>query len=100
MKSTPYEQAQCDFVKAYWAWKRREITEEPLPGAFGLHPEVGEGLARQVHIEFERQVVSRIINVRTKSEEPTRIGAGHQLALLGPVRPSDIAPPDEQGSAA
>ena len=47
---------EINFVKAYWAWKRRQRVTEPQGPEFGLDAIRAECLARQVHWEFERDV--------------------------------------------
>lgn len=52
-------QKEQGFVKACWAFKRRERTEEPTHEEFGISWPMAEALARQVQAEFERQVMRK-----------------------------------------
>jgi hypothetical protein len=60
-KLSPEEEATRRFCKAYWAWLRRDLVEEPLPVDFGVDPQFGEAVARQIHIEFEDRVMQKTL---------------------------------------
>lgn len=51
------DQRPALFALEFWRWLRRQIPDEPKPGAFGLSPGQGESIARQCHIEFERKAM-------------------------------------------
>lgn len=48
------------FCCAYWDWLRGLRGSEPEPTLYGLPSEIGEYLARQCHIEFEKQALDKI----------------------------------------
>lgn len=49
------------FLLAYWDWKRRNRTSEPTAEEFEIHPLQAEEIARHVHQEFERGVLSSLV---------------------------------------
>lgn len=50
------------FALEYWRWLRREIPDEPNPAVFGTDPVLGEAIAKQCHIEFERKTILKGVN--------------------------------------
>lgn len=61
------------FVQQLWRFKRRERTTEPNPEVFGLELCVAHSLARQVQIEFERQVRERTMEINRALNAPNSV---------------------------
>lgn len=53
--------SEVAFVAALWAFKRRQRTTEPTAEEFCIPWSMAEVLARQVQLEFDRQVFARLL---------------------------------------
>ncbi len=64
----PDQKAVRNFCRAFWAFKLRERTTEPVGADYGIDQQLAERLARICQKEFERQVMAGAIS---KQKETT-----------------------------
>ena len=57
------------FLLELWRWFRRDRTTEPLPSDHGVDPVVGERMAKEAHIEFERKQVAKAFDRNTQANK-------------------------------